>query len=260
MKAGAGMSKPIKTLISVSVSILGAVLLIDALVLSLVINFNIGLVAVGILGLVLLLSGIVLERIIKWGSRGWRKGFLGLIFIGILGFVMCTSMLAIYGQVDTVTYKEDALIVLGAGIHGETVTMPLKYRLNSAVDYHKKNPEALIVVSGGQGSDELITEALAMERYLVKRGVPKAKILKEEASTSTFENFVFSKRLLTKVLKTDFKVAFTSNDFHLFRAQQIATAAGLNATRKHALIDWYILPVVYVREVLAVAKFVVLGP
>ena len=101
-----------------------------------------------------------------------------------------------FGFTDTVTYKEDAVIVLGAGLRGENLSLILRNRLDAAVEYYNENPEAVIVVSGGQGPDEDIPEAEAMERYLYEQGVPLNKIIKEDKSTSTEENFKFSKELL----------------------------------------------------------------
>lgn len=67
------------------------------------------------------------------------------------------------------------MIVLGAGIRGEQVTLPLKMRLDKCNAYNKKNPEAFIVVTGGRGFQETITEAAAMEQYLIKKRHRKGK-------------------------------------------------------------------------------------
>ena len=54
------------------------------------------------------------------------------------------------------------------------------HRLGKAVDANR-NYKAIIIVSGGQGPQEDITEALAMERYLKNKGIPQERIIKKNA-------------------------------------------------------------------------------
>ena len=84
-------------------------------------------------------------------------------------------------NISNVQYDEDAIIVLGAGIRGEQVTRILANRLNTAIEYHKKNPSAKIIVTGdqGQGRREFIPESLAMKRYLIAIGIPEEIIFEE---------------------------------------------------------------------------------
>ena len=165
--------------------------------------------------------------------------------------VAIVSFIAVYGQYDNADYNEDAVIVLGAGINGDKVTYPLKVRLDKAMEYHKLNPDAVIVVTGGQGFQETVTEAYAMEKYLVQNGVEPSKIIKEEKATSTNENMRFSKKLL----KEDSKVVVITNNFHIYRAVSIAKLEGLdNVTHIHAGLQWYNIVPCYIRECLAVLK------
>lgn len=175
------------------------------------------------------------------------------------GFIIMILFLAVYGKTDNATYNEDAVIVLGAGVKGEYVTPLLAYRLLKAVDFSKRNPNAVIIVSGGQGPDEDISEALAMERYLIARGVPPEKIIKEDASTSTYENLLFSKEILDSIFGDSYKVTVVTNDFHIFRAAGIAGKLGLTATHLHSNTKWSTMPLNYTRECLALVKFWVFG-
>ena len=118
-----------------------------------------------------------------------------VILFSLLCFVFLAGYVLSYAH-STVTYKEDAIIVLGAAVHGKTPSRTLRYRLKKAVDYHEQNPDAIIIVSGGQGAQEDISEAEAMKIYLVENGVASNKIIKEDKSTSTAENFKFSKEIL----------------------------------------------------------------
>ena len=76
----------------------------------------------------------------------------------------------------------DYVIVLGARVNGTKVSLNLKYRLDAALDYIKDNPGCKVIVSGGQGKGEDITEGKAMEDYLASQGLSRNQIIKEEKS------------------------------------------------------------------------------
>ncbi|WP_462354916.1 YdcF family protein [Fusobacterium ulcerans] len=117
--------------------------------------------------------------------------------------------------------KVKYLIVLGAGLKGDIPSEVLKYRLNKAVKYFKENPDTIFIVSGGQGKDELISEAEAMEIYLSERGIPIKNIIKEDKSTSTYENLKFSDKIIKEKEITG-DIAVMSNSFHMYRVKMIS--------------------------------------
>ena len=174
------------------------------------------------------------------------SGILCLFPIAIL------LLLATYGNTTNVTYREDVVIVLGAGVVGENVTRPLARRLDAAFEYWQQNPTAYIITTGGLGERATITEAEAMARYLVRLGIPRERILLEEHSTSTYENLKFTKTILDEHFPDDFSVVLITNDFHLYRSVQTARSVGLYVNRKGAYTDWYSWPVNYLREMIAV--------
>jgi uncharacterized SAM-binding protein YcdF (DUF218 family) len=205
--------------------IFGAVILLDAFFVTVVSTLNVGIYLTYAFGAFLLFLRFAPLSLIKSIPLFLRY----LVVIGIIILLVFVSFLYIYGNVDNVTYEEDAVIVLGAGLRGENVSQHLKNRLDAAIVYHENNPDALIVVSGGQGVDEVIDEATAMERYIVKHGVPTEKIVKESLSTSTEENFLFSKQILDDYFEDDYKIAYITNDFHAYRSGCRAKAAGFSS-------------------------------
>lgn len=236
--------------------ILGAYSVLDGFFMSLVSNANFGNYLTSFLGAVLIFVGVFWKFLGK-SSPKWLK----ISFFTLLCITLVFSLsLYFYGKTDSVTYNEDAVIVLGAGIRGERPSLTLKGRLDAAFEYHKDNPDAIIVVSGGKGHDEDITEALAMEKYLTNLGVPERLIIKEEKSTSTFENFSFSKEILDGLFENGYKCAYITNEYHVFRAGQIAKKAGFEAfTHTHSDTIWHsVLPGV-LRECTAVIKYFLLG-
>ena len=230
-------------------SITGGVLLIgNTALMSVIANFNIGLVPVFMLGAVLLVYGIFFDKL------PFRKVISSLLAFGLAVIVAFSSFLAIYGRNDNAEYNEETVIVLGCGIRGERVSVGLAKRLNKAYEYHLQNPEAVIIVSGGQGPQEDIPEALAMKRYLVDKGVPEDKIIMEDKSTSTIENFRFSHEIMKEKGFSDSSVVFVTNGYHVYRAASYAKAEGLTVKHLGTDIIWYTIPMNYMREMLAVLK------
>ena len=115
------------------------------------------------------------------------------------------------------------LIVLGAQVRGERITDSLKRRLDAALLYHQVCPSVKIIVSGGQGKGEDVSEAYAMAQYLREHGVKDEQIMLEDQSRTTRENLRFSKAYLEE-LKTP--VGIVTNNFHLFRALLIGRSEG----------------------------------
>lgn len=118
-------------------------------------------------------------------------------------------------------------IVLGAKVNGEVPSLALHYRIDAALDYAKKYPHVKFILSGGQGPDEMMTEAEAMRRYLVENGIDEERLLLEENSTSTQENLAFSKKLIPDSIKS---VTIVTSDYHLARARKLAEKVGFDST------------------------------
>lgn len=167
-----------------------------------------------------------------------------------------------YGEEDRSALPVDAVIVLGAGVNGETPSLTLQTRIDKASEYiyTRLGPDIPIVLSGGQGSGEDITEAECMYRAL-KTGDAAwdSRFLLEGRSTSTAENFAFSKQLLeeTGIDTQTAVIAVVTNDFHLYRARLIAEKEGLQTIGIPAELPWWWLTAnYYLRESFAVVKTV----
>ena len=173
--------------------------------------------------------------------------------------VLCAfeAVIVSRGEEDWSALPVDAVIVLGAGVNGERPSMALQTRIDTAAVYLEQHPDVPVVLSGGQGGGEDITEAEAMRRALTAKGVPENRLLLEESSTSTAENFALSKTLLEdNGIDTDTAaIAMVTNDFHIFRAKLIARRAGLTTIGVPAELPWWWLTAnYYVREAFALVK------
>lgn len=229
----------------------GAAITVNGLALLFTANLNTGIILTILLGAALLLYGIYFRSI---NNSCPKRIKAATIVITIIALCFC-AFLHINGTTDTITYDEDVIIVLGASVNNKTPGKSLAGRLDAAAEYYKKNADVRIVVSGGRGPQEAITEAQAMETYLVSKGVPKDSIIKEEASTSTYENFQNTKAILDKCFQRSYSVAFVTNEYHIYRAGRFAEFVGIDsATHIHSATPWYLLLPSTLRECLAVVK------
>jgi uncharacterized SAM-binding protein YcdF (DUF218 family) len=173
-------------------------------------------------------------------------------FIGLASFVVIEGVI-IGAAVSKHREKTDYLVILGAGVRGEIPSTALYQRLYTSLEYIEMNPNVKIVVSGGQGPGETITEAEAMKRFLIKNGVAKEQIIKEEKSTNTLENMKFTKVILEGVEKNEnIEVTIVTNNFHMFRAKFLAQRQGLKAYGYPSPLHPMLVPTYFVREYLAV--------
>lgn len=178
--------------------------------------------------------------------------FLGL---GMLVFLFAEGCI-ISGMCAGSGQRVDYLIVLGAQVRGTRVSQALKQRLDCAEEYLKEHEETVVIVSGGQGPGENLTEAEAMEAYLLAAGIPAERIRKENQSRNTEQNIRYSQKLIEE---EEASVGIVSNDFHVFRAVHIAKAQGLEVQGIPAASTPGMYPHYMLREAFAVVKDLVLG-
>lgn len=203
-------------------------------------------------------------NLLEKGQRRWPR-VLKIMLIVVLCLVLTAAAVTgffvikgSYGSPDTAC---DYLIVLGAGVNGTVPSLSLQDRLIAAREYLNAHPDAVCIVSGGQGPGEAITEAECMANWLVSHGIDGSRILLEDKATSTQENIAFSLDLIEE--KTGHRptaAGIVSSEYHLFRAGLMAQKQGLTpigipaATHRTSLKINYFL-----REIAAVWYFLVFG-
>lgn len=187
--------------------------------------------------------------------RGLRMGAGFLMGAGLLVF-LGAQICIVSGMIGKSPGKLDGIIVLGAQVRGTRVSRALAQRLDRAADYLQEYPNAYVIVSGGQGTGEDISEAKAMSLYLLDRGVEADRIILEDRSVNTVQNLKYSFALLRN---SEDHVGLVSNSFHVFRAVHIANAQGRNVTGIPAKTDWWMLPHYMMREGFALVKDFLLG-
>lgn len=202
------------------------------------------------------------------GQLGFHaEFFFELLFFSSLSYFECMLIGTILGTIRAQRfvpkYEQDYMIILGSGLRADgTLTPLLKNRADRAILFSEKQKEKtgkdlIFVPSGGQGPDEVISEASAIRNYLLTQGISGDSILTEEKSKSTYENMKFSKEIIKAHRKdaiSNVRIAFSTTDYHVFRSGRFARKLGMNAYGIGARTKWYFYINAQIREFVANMK------
>lgn len=167
---------------------------------------------------------------------------LALYFIVLLNlYTLTTALNLIHFNIPQLDY----LVVLGAGLDGDKVTPLLASRIDKAIQLYHRQPSVQLIMTGGQGDDELIAEGLAMANYALAKDLPSEAVIIEDRAVNTEENIAFSQQLMTKEKA---KFAVVSNNYHVFRALLLAREQGLKCIGFGAKTKWYFAINAFIRE------------
>lgn len=184
--------------------------------------------------------------------------YWGAVLIFLYVFLDLSAFLTSYFlyQFNRPKYNQDFIIVLGSGLINDKVPPLLASRINKAIEFYWKQDAVSsppkIIFSGGQGPDENISEASAMQAYAVKNGIPLEHTIKEDRSTTTYQNMLFSKEIMESLKGSHFNCIFSTNNFHVFRAGLYAKKVGLNSQGIGSKTAFYYWPNAMVREYIAI--------
>ena len=151
----------------------------------------------------------------------WLKLVLALVLVGVLGFSALFGAV-LSGMYDQIDGEPQVMVILGCQVKPWGPSILLQDRLDKALEYLETEPDMTVVVSGGQGPDEHISEARAMADYLMEQGIEQERILLEDQSHNTVQNLTLTRRLLDELgydLEQD--IVVVSNGFHLTRVRML---------------------------------------
>lgn len=238
--------------------VVAAALVAYSIGLALTSNFNMGNLMVWLLTAMIAVYAIWRKPLHTWFHAPgagrvvwWCLLVIGVLYAGLVAFV------AVSGYANPPTGQEKVLVVLGAGLRRDKPSTLLRYRLDKAYDYAMAHPDVFVVTSGGQGRDEWVPEGQAMRDYLIEKGLPPERVVAENASTSTEENFSFSLELLQQYgFDENTPIVYVSNAFHCYRAGCYAKRAGFTqVTSLPSATPWRSVLPCYLREALALAYY-----
>lgn len=191
-------------------------------------------------------------------SPNFTPLFAGVALVLVYFFFHLTNFLTAYFlyQFNRPKLNQDFIIVLGSGLINDKVPPLLASRINKAMDFYWKQADVTfpptIIFSGGQGPDENLPEAEAMQQYAIEKGIPPEHTLKEDRSVNTYENMLFSKQIMDSLKGSKYNSIFTTNNFHLFRASLYAKQAGLKSQGIGSKTAFYYWPNAMIREYIAI--------
>lgn len=195
------------------------------------------------------------------GQKVEVNKYISIIFFSLLifasSFFVFLEGMILYKGNSIPSKNADYVIVLGAQVKGSALSRALKSRLDTAIGYLEENIDSKVIVSGGQGRGEDISEALAMKTYLISKGIADSRIIMEDKSTNTEENIRFSQ---TMIADKNRYIVIVTNKFHVYRAtmiakkQEMTKVKGLGASTDDILVVHY-----HVREFFALVKDKLIG-
>lgn len=183
---------------------------------------------------------------------------IGVAFL--LSYFECMFLSTMLCAVASTRYKPpydmDYIIILGCAIQKDGTPTPILWgRVQRAFEFEQQQYQAagkhaVFVPSGGQGSDEVISEAESMKRCLMEMGVPEDRILKEDRSVNTCQNMAFSKKLIEQDAGDldDVSIGFSTTNYHVFRGYTLAEKLQMKVRGLSAKTKLYFFPNAFVRE------------
>ena len=193
-------------------------------------------------------------------SKIYIKKFIDIGLNSILCYFYCLTLATLYANIMAAKHKpdldKDFAIILGAKVKNDgTLTPILKARVDKAIEFAKEQKEKsgkniIFVPSGGQGQDEVISEAEAMKNYLIQNGISEDDIIIENKSTNTIQNMRFSKNKIEEINKNG-KIIFSTTNYHVFRSGVIANNEGVECEGIGSNTKWYFYTNALIREFVA---------
>lgn len=229
-----------------------------------------------LLGVMLCVTTLVPEYINLYLLRSGHTGFFNqssvwtyvmmffesIISLGVT-YLECllaaTIIIGIKAARHVPSFDQDYIMILGCQIRDDgTLTPLLQGRADRALEFaamqkEKTGKEVIFVPSGGKGSDEIISEGDAIANYLLQKGIPESRVIRETRSANTEENFRFSSELIRHHSGTDnVKIAYSTTNFHVFRAGLIAYEEGIKAEGIGSATRSYFWINAFIREFVAI--------
>lgn len=231
---------------------LGAAFILGGIALTVAYGFTFGNAAALALGALSLCRGMLY----RYFPVKAKRVITAFAVAGAVLFLSLAAAIIAGGSRNDAAFDEDFALVLGAGLRNGEVTPVAASRLDRCIDYLRRNPRATVVVSGGVVGGQTVSEASAMSRYLVAKGVEANKIYQEGRSHNTRENMLFSKQLMDSLAcGNDYSVVCITSDYHSWRARMLSSDTGLQTSSYPSPLKWYLRPGAYCREVLSVCKY-----
>lgn len=209
-------------------------------------------------GYVMILLGIgiaVCSWLLRTGVKWAFRILVALMILCVVWLTGSVGIIGLYGNFDASLPDQQYAVILGAQIHGDQPSRTLRERLDTGLKFISENPDTVVILSGGQGADEIMPESQVMYNYLESHGADMTRVYQESRSTNTRENLKFSGDLAESLGLDRTKVTIITSEFHLARAEYIAESLGMAASGVGAKTEALFLRLnYYVRESFSFVK------
>lgn len=205
----------------------------------------------------MMFPGYPKEQYLWW--RVVRGILVGVLVVMLAAGAALSAVMVKAGRFNPPPEGEPAtVVVLGCLVRENGPSLMLRYRLEAALEYLQNNPETPVVVSGGQGDKEPVSEAQAMAEYLIANGIEEERIYQEDRSTNTRQNLAFSGEVIRQSALPEALVIVTDS-YHQLRSRIYARLAGFEKVYGvSGRCPWGLFPSYSIREMLAVGEAVLL--
>lgn len=194
------------------------------------------------------------------GPGPYLDRFLETLIFQLVVYGECllaaTIIIALKAARHIPAFDKDYIAILGCKFRDDgTLTPLLRSRVDRAIEFARMQKEAtgkdlLFVPSGGQGPDEVCSEAEAMKRYLVQQGIPESQIILEDQSRNTYENVQFTRKRMEEKIPGG-KMAFSTTNYHVLRGGAYAWKQGIPTEGIGAPTKSYYWINAFIREFIA---------
>lgn len=187
-----------------------------------------------------------------WQKKPMRPFFILAVVCICLGLLLATAAaISIINASSRKIPQNTPAVVLGCAVKGTRPSRVLQERIDAAERYLLEHPQAICILSGGQGKGEEISEAECMYRELVRAGIDGKRLYLETESVNTRTNLENSKKILDR-LEIAGRLTVISSEFHLYRGRWWAKKLGYEDYGYASRTDWKYLPTLFLREIIAV--------
>lgn len=166
---------------------------------------------------------------IKW----IKSGYIGFNILLLIMFIIAQIPVTLYSR-KRIKADSDYAIVLGAGVNNGKPSKALTQRIDASKEFLNLYPETKLILSGGKVEDQNVSEAECIKNELIKSGIDEDRLILEDKSTTTVENFRFAKEILNNISPTTKEITVITSDTHLYRACFLAKKEGFKPSPFYA--------------------------
>lgn len=225
---------------------------------------NVGNILGMLFGVILIIYGFTFVFTSRIIAKFWEMTY-GKIALLLFALILLAALIVfavvsanIVASSFTSDIDDSTVVVLGCRVRKDGPSLMLSERINAAYRYLTDNPENVCILSGGKGSDEPISEARCMFECLTEMGISPDRLILEEESTSTYENLLFSKIIISERNLNE-RITVITNDFHMYRAMLLSEELRLDSYRFPARTNYMFYPTYFVREICGVIYYFIFG-